>query len=64
MTARKKVYNKDLKGLLENLEGEERTMAVRNRKEREIEEIRALGGILGASDEVMAVASYIAAINA
>lgn len=63
MTARKKVYNKDLKGLLENLEGEERTMAVRNRKEREIEEIRALGGILGASDEVMAVASYIAAYD-
>lgn len=63
MTARKKVYNKDLKGLLENLEDEERTVAVRNRKEKEIEEIRALGNMLGASMEVMAVAAYIAAYD-
>lgn len=64
MKARKKDYNLDIRTLITNLsDDEERTLAIANRKEREVKEILELAQKINATVEVMAVAAYIAAYD-
>lgn len=58
--ARKKAYNTDIRNLIMNTSDSEQTLAMRTRKEREIEEIYALCKSINVPTHVGAVAAYIA----
>lgn len=63
LKARKRVYNTDIHTLIENTNDSEQTLAMRTRKDREVEELYALCKSINVPVEVCAVAAYMAAYD-
>lgn len=63
MTMRKKAYNSKIYDIMKNLNGDESSIALRNVKEVEAEELYSMTKTLNIAPELIAVAGYIATYN-